>query len=155
MNNRCSPRSRGQARRDWYERGIRVCDEWKDFKTFEAWAIEHGFSSELQLDRIDNDKGYYPDNCRWTTHQINSQNRRSEKLTVDTAAVVKAYLQMGIPQKCLCSMYGISSGAMCRIASGERWGNVEVFIGGPPISYKPPKMTKKYKQAQKAELNGN
>ena len=58
-------------------RGITVCGEWiDDFTVFRDWAISTGYSDELTLDRIDNDKGYYPDNCRWATFSEQNRNRR-------------------------------------------------------------------------------
>ena len=58
-------------------RGIKVCEEWfNDFKCFYDWAMSHGFSEELEIDRIDNDGNYEPDNCRWVTHQVNANNRK-------------------------------------------------------------------------------
>ena len=59
-------------------RGIIVCEAWRnDFLAFEKWAIENGYKDGLQLDRIDNDKGYSPENCRWVTGKVNSNNRRN------------------------------------------------------------------------------
>lgn len=58
-------------------RGIKICDEWlEDPLKFEAWAIETGFKPGLEIDRIDNDKGYGPDNCRWVTKSFNVTHRR-------------------------------------------------------------------------------
>ena len=59
---------------------ISVCDEWNSFETFAEWALSHGYSDELTIDRIDNDKGYSPDNCRWVTYKIQMNNRRSNRL---------------------------------------------------------------------------
>lgn len=57
-------------------RGIRMCDEWRsDFIVFEEWAISHGYNDTLQIDRIDNDGNYCPENCRWVTQKDNSNNR--------------------------------------------------------------------------------
>lgn len=57
-------------------RGITVCDEWKDdFEAFAEWANENGFSESLTIDRVDNNSGYSPDNCRWTTMLIQRHNQ--------------------------------------------------------------------------------
>ena len=61
-------------------RGITVCQEWtEDFKAFYDWAMANGYQEELQIDRIDNDKGYSPDNCRWITHAQNCNNMQKNK----------------------------------------------------------------------------
>ncbi len=61
-------------------RGISVCAEWlHDFATFQNWAISHGYSDDLTIDRIDNDKGYRPDNCRWATVKEQNNNKRNRK----------------------------------------------------------------------------
>lgn len=57
-------------------RGIRLCGEWKVASIFIAWARTHGYLDNLEIDRIDNDKGYSPDNCRWVTHAENMSNRK-------------------------------------------------------------------------------
>lgn len=68
---------------DYGGRGITVCDEWlHDFTAFRNWALSSGYSDELTLDRIDNDKGYSPDNCRWATwHEQRMNQRRMAKKT--------------------------------------------------------------------------
>jgi len=57
-------------------RGIIVCNRWMTFMPFFAWAILNGYKQGLQIDRIDNDGGYNPDNCRWVTARQNMLNRR-------------------------------------------------------------------------------
>lgn len=60
-------------------RGISVCAEWKDsYDNFKVWALSNGYREGLTLDRIDNNKGYEPSNCRWTTyHEQNLNTSRS------------------------------------------------------------------------------
>lgn len=60
-------------------RGIRVCEEWEDYSHFKEWALANGYQDELSIDRIDNDKGYCPQNCRWVTNKKQANNRRSNK----------------------------------------------------------------------------
>lgn len=59
-------------------RGISVCQEWKDsFESFYSWAMKNGFKDGLTIERIDNDKDYCPENCKFITlanQQKNKQN---------------------------------------------------------------------------------
>lgn len=57
-------------------RGIAVCDKWNNPKPFIKWAVEHGWKRGLEIDRINNNKDYTPDNCRFATRSGNTLNSR-------------------------------------------------------------------------------
>lgn len=54
-------------------RGITVCEDWRNNpKSFIEWALSNGYEEGLEIDRIDNSKGYEPSNCQFITHAENS-----------------------------------------------------------------------------------
>lgn len=59
-------------------RGITVCVEWdKSFESFYNWALSNGYSDNKELDRINVNGNYSPDNCRWISHLEQCSNRRA------------------------------------------------------------------------------
>lgn len=54
---------------------ITLCKEWELYIVFKKWALSHGYNDKLTIDRIDNNKGYYPENCRWTTVLQQARNK--------------------------------------------------------------------------------
>lgn len=80
MKARCSYSSQA-CYKSYGARGIKVCEEWEhSFSDFAGWALSHGYNDGLTLERIDVDKGYSPNNCKWITLGEQANNRRTNVL---------------------------------------------------------------------------
>lgn len=56
-------------------RRVGVCENWRrSFEAFRDWSLKHGYADDLTIDRIRNDEGYSPYNCRWTTRKAQMRN---------------------------------------------------------------------------------
>lgn len=104
MRARCRYQSVRQFN-DYGGRGIRVCDEWDDFSSFQKWAFASGYSDDMTIDRIDNSKGYSPDNCKWSTRTQQNRNRRSNHI-IDGKTISEWAEESGINVQTLQSRIG-------------------------------------------------
>ena len=85
--------------RYYRDRGITVCGEWRESpRAFGDWLLAHGWRKGLQIDRIDNNKGYSPENCRVVTRRDNLNNKRNT-----------VRLDDGTPLAMFCSSIGIET----------------------------------------------
>lgn len=82
MKNRCSnPKCKGY--RNYGGRGIGVCNGWENsYIHFERWALQNGYRHNLQIDRIDVNSNYTPENCRFVTLRERARNRRPSRKNV-------------------------------------------------------------------------
>jgi hypothetical protein len=79
MRDRClSPVHKGY--KHYGGRGITICKEWDDVEVFYIWAINNGFEQCLELDRIDVNGNYCPENCRWVTEKEQARNKRNSHM---------------------------------------------------------------------------
>ena len=114
-------------------RGITVCDEWlNSFEAFCDWAIQNGYRPDLQIDRIDNSRGYSPDNCRFVSVVQNHQNKRKRthpirtnpRLTPDKVRTIRRLLEEGASQRAIGRHLGVSHGTIGAIKLGRTWTDV-------------------------------
>ena len=80
MRQRC----KDKANKYYGAKGIAVCHKWNSYINFREWAINNGYSDELTIDRINGNKGYSPDNCRWVAVKEQCRNLSSNHIiTID------------------------------------------------------------------------
>lgn len=103
MMSRCNNPNSG-AYHNYGGRGIRVCERWHRFEDFYADMGERPQGKSLE--RINNDKGYSPENCIWAEREVQARNRRDTRyLTSD--GVTKSVAEWS-------DETGISIGTICR-----------------------------------------
>jgi hypothetical protein len=107
----------------YVEKGITICHEWLDFKTFYDWAII-GFSPELEIDRKDNKLGYSPENCHWVTRLENLRNRDKQTINEEIAFKIKTKLLNGATKKELATEFNCSWDIVSQIYVNKSWKDV-------------------------------
>ena len=71
MKSRC--KSKRDKEKGYIEKGITVCERWQKFENF--YKDMGDKPDGMDIDRIDNNKGYYKENCRWATKSLNAFNK--------------------------------------------------------------------------------
>lgn len=99
-------------------RGITFDSRWNSFEQFFA---DMGLrpSPKHSLERIRNHEGYGPDNCCWALPKQQAHNRRDNKLNADLVKIIRG--SVGVYQKDLADLVGVSQSQISRILAGLRW----------------------------------
>jgi hypothetical protein len=83
MLRRCE-NSKHRNYKDYGGRGISVCEEWHNLNKFIDWAHKNGYAEGLEIDRVNNNGIYEPNNCKWSTRKEQTLNtRRNIKIELD------------------------------------------------------------------------
>ena len=64
-----------KEKRNYQSKGITICEEWHSYINFKDWALANGYSDNLCIDRIDNNQGYHPENCRFVDYSTQNANK--------------------------------------------------------------------------------
>lgn len=113
---RCTPKY--HSRKNYFDKGISVCEEWNDFEAFEAWALNNGYANDLTLDRINCAGNYEPDNCRWADMKT-QQNNRTDNVYICLDGVTKTMRQWS-------EHYGIPYGTV-KARRRRGWSEEKIF----------------------------
>lgn len=125
MKKRCkNPNSK------WFHRyggrGIKVCERWHRFENFLSDMGEQ--PKGLDLDRIDNNGGYSPENCRWTTRKINVRNSTTAKLDIDDVMIIKSLIKNTDKSMSLIGrLFGVHRRTITDIRLNKTWSDIKVI----------------------------
>lgn len=101
-------------------RGIAVCERWHDFVLFREDMGDKPVGHSIE--RIDNDKGYEPGNCRWGTRREQNRNKRNVVLTEDDVRKIRSDQRRQVD---IAADYGVKQNQISRIKNRVLWADIE------------------------------
>jgi hypothetical protein len=122
MIRRCGLKNGGKTK----YKGITVCQEWQADRTaFFDWALANGWQEGLTLDRRDNLGDYTPENCRFVTCAVNSQNRKTAVLDEDKVRTIREMIKKDMSRSTIARHFGVSVDVVGSVIRNERWSNIQ------------------------------
>ena len=103
------------------EKGIKICNEWLEKPDLLCeWSLKNGYNDNLSIDRIDNNKNYEPNNCKWSDSKDQARNRKGIKLSMDKArSIRRESLTESIED--LAVKYNVAIGTIKHVLAKTRW----------------------------------
>lgn len=104
-------------------KGVVLCKEWRhNAPVFVLWALNNGYKEGLQIDRIDNNGNYTPDNCRFVTRKENMRNTSRLKLSIEKVREIRQkYIPFRYTRKELAEEFNCSVGTIKQVISHKTW----------------------------------
>jgi len=127
MKARCN-NSKNPDYKNYGKRGIKVCDEWINFENFYNWAINNGYKEKLSIDRVDVNKNYQPNNCRWISLKKQSYNKRNS-----------FFINIKGEEKCLaewCEIYNVKYSTVYRRITRNKMSIEDAILKPIKIKYR-------------------
>jgi hypothetical protein len=122
MKQRCS-NPKNKAYKYYGKQGISVYKEWLEYIIFRDWSLKNGYKEGLSIDRIDNKKGYHPENCRWITRSENSKNKPISSERLKKILNIRQNRKIGYKVKQLSQKYNMGIRQIFRILSKTKEGD--------------------------------
>ena len=122
MRDRCNRKS-NQDYKYYGGKGIIVEDIWIDYLEFKKWSILNSYepNKNLQIDRVDSNKNYSPDNCRWVDAKTNQRNRDCIILNEEKANEIRTLIYSGLDDIEISKMYKVHKDTIRDIRTGRTW----------------------------------
>lgn len=127
MRDRCN-RTTNEDYKYYGGKGIIVEPIWDDYLEFKKWSLLNGYekNQNLQIDRINGNKNYCPENCRWVTSKVNQRNRDCVILNEEKAEEIRILLKKGIKISELAIMYNVNKTTIGNIKSNRTWQECQI-----------------------------
>lgn len=108
-------------------KGIKIDPIWDEYKNFKEWSLKNGYIRyrNLQIDRIDSNKNYSPDNCRWVTAKVNQRNRKIIILNEKKVSRIKKFFKLNLSITFIAELYGTSYSTILDIRRNKTWKDVK------------------------------
>lgn len=116
-------------------KGITLNKGWFDYNKFKEWAYSNGYEDNLTIDRVNNDKGYYPENCRWVDLKEQSRNRN-----ISRYVTIRGHTKHAMEW---CELYGMDYQTYIQRVTKLGWGDKEA-LETPKNNYRYKDEDKKY-----------